>query len=119
MPQPAQFPVRCSAAGGAVVVYQEGSTELSSLHERVSRVEIAKRLATLMSFEFGGNYDPARQYDGPVYFVPNRTLVGLETAGELGIRGEQDLFGGVVPHAFVATKAITHSLITRDAKAPL
>ncbi|WP_244424701.1 DUF3182 family protein [Methylobacterium nodulans] len=101
-----------------MAVYQDGSAELSSLHERVSRAEIAKRLAALMSFEFGGEYDPARRYGGPVYFVPNRTLVGLETASDLGIRGEQDLFGGVVPHAFVATKAITHPLVTPDANAP-
>lgn len=118
MPQPAQVQVRCPAAGGVVVVYQEGSTELSALHERVTRTEIAKRLATLMSCEFGGNHDPARPYGGPVYFVLNKTLVGLETAGDLGIRGEQDLFGGVVPHAFVATKAITHPLITPDSNAP-
>jgi hypothetical protein len=36
----------------------------------------------------------------------------------LGIRSEHDLFGGVVPHAFVATKAITQPLIDRDAMAP-
>jgi hypothetical protein len=32
------------------------------------------------------------------------------TTDNLGIRGEDDLFGGVVPHAFVATKTITHVL---------
>lgn len=118
MSQPEQSEVRCPPAGGVVVVYQEGRTDLSSLHESVARREIAKRLATVMSFAFAGNHDPARPYGGPVYFVPNRTLVGLETARDLGIRGEQDLFGGVVPHAFMATKAITHPLLTQDATAP-
>jgi hypothetical protein len=37
----------------------------------------------------------------------------------LGIHGEEDLFGGVVPASFVATKAITHSLINANAAAPL
>ncbi|MDP8993589.1 MAG: DUF3182 family protein [Pseudomonadota bacterium] len=36
----------------------------------------------------------------------------------LGIRGEDDLFGGVVPHAFVASKAITHPLPPDAAAAP-
>ena len=33
-------------------------------------------------------------------------------------RAEHDLFGGVVPHPFVATKAITHPLVEPDAAAP-
>ena len=32
--------------------------------------------------------------------------------------GEHDLFGGVVPHAFVATKVITHPLVRPRAQAP-
>jgi hypothetical protein len=51
--------------------------------------------------------------------VPSDTLVGLDAAAALGVRGEHDLFGGVVPHPFVATKAITHSLVQPDAQAPL
>jgi hypothetical protein len=50
--------------------------------------------------------------------VPSRTLVGVEAARALGIRGEDDLFGGVVPHPFVATKTITHPLVAPDACAP-
>jgi hypothetical protein len=44
-------------------------------------------------------------------------LVGLEAA-RVGITGEHDLFGGVVPHPFVATKVITHPLIEPTALAP-
>jgi hypothetical protein len=36
----------------------------------------------------------------------------------LGIRNEDDLFGGVVPHPFVATKTITHPLIDSAASRP-
>ena len=38
-------------------------------------------------------------------------------AAALGIRGPGDLFGGVVPHAFVATKVISHPLVGPDAAA--
>src|SRR5690606_35629433 len=36
----------------------------------------------------------------------------------LGIAAETDLFGGVAPHPFVPTKAITHPLVTDDDYAP-
>ncbi len=50
--------------------------------------------------------------------MPGDTLVGRALADELGIRDEHDLFGGVVPFPFVATKALTHQLIGPDARAP-
>ena len=57
-------------------------------------------------------------FPGRVYFVPSDTLIGVENAARLGIAGEQDLFGGVVPYPFVATKAITHPLVGPNAYAP-
>jgi hypothetical protein len=48
--------------------------------------------------------------------VPSNTLI-REQAAALGIHGPDDLFGGVVPHAFVATKAISHPLVSPDAAA--
>ena len=53
-----------------------------------------------------------------MYFVPSDTLVGIELARRLGIRSEQDLFGGVVPYPFVATKTITHPIVDRATRAP-
>jgi hypothetical protein len=87
-------------------------------HERATRDGIARRLAALKGFDFAGEHDPGHSYPGPVYFVPSDTLVGLDAAAALGVRDEHDLFGGVVPHAFVATKAITHPLVGPDAQAP-
>jgi len=52
------------------------------------------------------------------YVVPDVTITSLETARALGIRGEEDLFGGVVPFPFVATKTISHPLIGPAAAAP-
>ena len=52
-----------------------------------------------------------------MYFIPSDTLLSRE-AVDLGIRSEHDLFGGVVPYRFVATKAITHLLVDPNARAP-
>lgn len=100
---------------GTVVTYaaNEGLTQ----HEIAARVAVAKRIATLKGFEFGGGYQPSLQRNTPLYFVPSDTLSGSE-AGRLGIRGTNDLFGGVVPHPFVATKTIAHPLASRDAGRP-
>ncbi|HYD95550.1 MAG TPA: DUF3182 family protein [Noviherbaspirillum sp.] len=99
-----------------VVVYMQKTG--GCLHETASHQELAKRIARLRSDEFGGNFDPACRYDRPLYFVPNDTLVSEPEARDLGIGGEQDLFGGVVPYPFVATKTITHGLPDSDASAP-
>ena len=60
--------------------------------------------------------DPGPGYLG--YVVPDVTIDSLDAARALGIRGEDDLFGGVVPFPFVATKTITHPLIDPAAAAP-
>lgn len=103
---------------GIVVVYAPATARLDSRHERTTRVEIAKRLARIKGFGFAGEYDASKRFHGQTYFVPGDTI-DLETATRLGILSEHGLFGGVVPHAFVATKAITHPLIEADAAAPL
>jgi hypothetical protein len=88
----------------------------ASEHERKSLLEFARRLAALRDSGFGGVHDPATRYHGPLYFVPSCTLTVAQAAA-LGIRGPGDLFGGVVPHPFVATKAISHPLVAPDAAA--
>jgi hypothetical protein len=87
-------------------------------HESASQDWAARRLAVLKDAEFGGQFDPSRRYDRPLYFVPNQTLCEPAVAAGLGIRGDEDLFGGVVPFQFVATKAITHELASPTAFAP-
>lgn len=104
-------------AEGAVVVYSPTSARFDSRHERITRIEIAKRLAVIKGFSFAGEYDASNRYPGRLYFVPGDTI-GKETAIMLGVRSEHDLYGGVVPHPFVATKAITHPLVGTDAVAP-
>lgn len=78
-------------------------------HEHVSHAALAQRLAALLRYEFAGEYEARVRGPGHVYFVPDETLL-LERARSLGIGGPGDLFGGVVPRRFVASKAITHGL---------
>ena len=104
---------------GVVVEYTTDPGAHPLGHERGTRTALAERLAALKGFAFEGEFDPARRYPGPIYFVPSDTLVGAETAKRLRIRSELDLFGGVVPYAFMATKAITHPLVEPDADAPV
>ena len=101
-----------------VVEYAPQTGGFADTHERITRTAIAKRLAGVLGFVHKGEYDRSSQHPGRVYFVPNDTLVGLEQAAQLGITGEHDLFGGVVPHPFMATKAITHPVIEQGAFAP-
>ncbi len=88
-------------------------------HERVVHAALAERLAALLGLTYGGDYAPTRRYEAQPYLVPSGTVVGLREAQALGLCGEADLFGGVVPQAFVETKAITHPLIRPDAAAPV
>ena len=105
-------------ARGTVVRYTDIPAATERSHERASRTWVAQRLAALKRYEYGGEYHPDARYGGKLYFVPNDTLIGVERARELGIEDEADIFGGVVPHPFIATKAITHSLVSPDAFAP-
>jgi hypothetical protein len=101
---------------GVVVAYAPDPHGFASEHERISVLEFARRLAALRAWDFCGMYEPTKRYPGNVYFVPSCTLVGHEAAA-LGIHGPGDLFGGVVPQPFVATKAISHPLVTPGAAA--
>jgi hypothetical protein len=104
-------------ARGVVLQYSDARSEPPCEHERLTRLEVAKRLALLKTYDFGGEYNPADPHPKPVYFVPNDTL-DASTAQALGIVTEDDLFGGVVPYPFVATKTITHPLVDPAAFAP-
>jgi hypothetical protein len=86
-------------------------------HERETHRWLAQRIAALGGHEFGGEFDPTYRYERPLYFVPSDTLL-LSESHALGIAGEHQMFGGVVPYAFVATKTITHALSDQDAQAP-
>ena len=100
-----------------VVTFDTDPTGREDTHMRVARAEFAKRLAQFRGSAFAGEYDRSASYDGPLCFLPSDTLVE-PLAAELGIRSEEDLFGGVVRHPFVATKVISHPLVEPSAVAP-
>lgn len=101
---------------GVVVTYPNRASEPE--HERVVHQALARRLADLQGLTYAGEYRPDEPCEGRRYFLPSGPVVGLALARSLGLDGEHDLFGGVVPEAFVATKAITHCLVREDAAAP-
>lgn len=82
-------------------------------HEHASVACFGRRLAKLMGREFRGEALPGL----PGYFIPLETLT-REQAAMRGVTCAQDLFGGVVPHAFVASKLVTHGLVDGGTDAP-
>lgn len=86
----------------------------SAYHRRLSAKELARRVARLTGGEFLGDHGEHAPGERPLYFVPESTLDAVE-AGRLGIAGPRDLFGGVVRFPFMATKAISHGLVSPDA----
>ncbi|MET0682416.1 MAG: DUF3182 family protein [Casimicrobiaceae bacterium] len=103
---------------GVVVTYPSGNAASHTGHMAATRNEIARHLATLTGFAYAGDYDALRHRDKPTYFVPSETMT-TEMAAHAGVSGESDLFGGVVPHPFVATKTITHPLVDVGSRAPI
>lgn len=87
-------------------------------HECTSQNQVAARVAALLGYRYGGEYDTSASYDLPLYFVPRETVSDMAQAARLGIHSECDLFGGVVPYPYVASKVITHPLLRPDCAAP-
>lgn len=92
-------------------------TALAHGHDALTKASLAASLARLLGIDYGGAVEPCRTNVEGAYAVPGDTLT-LDQAHGLGIHGPHQLFGGVVPRPFVATKIITHPLITADAAAP-
>ena len=105
------------AAPGSVAILPLPGADREG-HDYVSLAFVARRLAALKHFTFTGEVEHADVAVRNRYLVPAETLVGLDRAAALGIRTENDLFGGVVPWPYVATKVITHPLVDGDAAAP-
>jgi len=101
---------RAGCANGAGCVVELLRRDQRSEHEAATGRWIGERLAALLDFDYGGVHAPDVRYDTQPFFVPDVTLLASD-ARALGIIGPSALLGGVVPHAFVATKTITHPLV--------
>lgn len=87
-------------------------------HEVETNRALARWLAQILGLKFGGSYDPQKHADRDLYLLPTQTLVGPAQARELHVNGPADLWGGYVDHDFICTKAISHGLLSPEAKAP-
>jgi hypothetical protein len=103
---------------GNVLIYFSRFGKPLQTHHKIVLDLAAKAIAKIKGYDFGGRYDTARDYPGPLYFVPDDTVL-LNEALCVGIRSPNDLYGGVVPHLFAKTKAITHRLVDPRAERPL
>lgn len=93
------------------------ATARHSAHDAATIYNVAERLAAVLRGEFAGAYNAAVDYHAPLYFVPAETLLQDEAA-RYAIVSERQLFGGIAPYPFVATKAITHAVPSASAAAP-
>lgn len=105
---------RIRHAGVAFVVRAEHAAG----HDALTKASHAASLARLLDTEFTGTFDAGgRRPAGRPYFVPCSTLQSGEAAA-LGIGHWSDLFGGIAPQPFIATKVITHPLPSASSTAP-
>ncbi|SAL24400.1 DUF3182 family protein [Caballeronia telluris] len=106
-----------SDEGPVVIVYSEGRKAARGQHEIETQLELARQIAALMGASFAGVFDPARQYPANRYMIPDDTLDSRD-ARRLNLASERDLYGGVVPFPFVATKVVVHGLPPGAREAP-
>lgn len=99
---------------GRVVILAAGSG-FRNKHERETRHWIAAQVAALKGYAFHPA-DPVPA-GASTYLLPSDALA-LSEAALLGLKSEHDFLGGIVPHPFVATKAIVHPLVSKDAAHP-
>jgi len=88
------------------------------LHEVETNRALARWLAQILGLKYGGSYDPELHNGRDLYLLPTQTLVGAAAARQLGVKGPEDLWGGYVEHDFICTKAISHGLRNKNARAP-
>lgn len=100
------------------VRYMPDRASQAAEHERATHLHIARRVADIMRWSFGGEWvESASHPPGQTYFVPYQTI-SCDIASTCGIGSVDDLFGGVVPHAHVGTKVVTHGLVSPRSAAP-
>lgn len=85
-------------------------------HEVATHRAAAERLASLMGLRFLPDVPSSQAVRA--YVVPSDTLTSISEARALGIESENDLFGGVVPWPYMATKTISHPLVGPHAAEP-
>jgi hypothetical protein len=67
-------------------------------HEVQTNKALARWLAQILGFKFGGSYAAEKHHGRDLYLLPTQTIVGRASAHQLGIQGPEDLWGGFVEH---------------------
>lgn len=101
-----------------VLFYRTDRDSAPPGHDLRTKFRVAEGLAGVLGCEFGGELDEQRLPRGRRYLVPSETLTDLAHAQRLSLRSGHDLFGGVVPFPFAASKVISHPLPESDSPAP-
>ncbi|KXF79148.1 hypothetical protein ATN84_05300 [Paramesorhizobium deserti] len=90
-----------------------------SPHKLATLVSLGRRIAEIKGCAFLEAASPAAfGMMADCYYVPLETIALEECIGREAVFGCHDLFGGIVPHAFMATKVITHPLAADATHAP-
>jgi len=91
--------------------------EFADEHQRCARAVLGRSLAAITGGVFAGEMAGEADSNVEAYFLPADTLT-IDEAHRLGIESGDDLFGGVVPHPLIASKAIAHPLVSQSSPAP-
>jgi hypothetical protein len=81
--------------------------EHTSDHEHAVQLKLADGLAQLLNLPRAQLRQPPTD-DAHYYYLATDTLIDPARYAPLGIHSERDLFGGLVSHPYMATKAISH-----------
>ncbi|HDS1817558.1 TPA: DUF3182 family protein [Pseudomonas putida] len=100
------MPAACDSKTGVVLL---DTREHTPDHEHAVHLKLADGLAQLLGCPHIEPAQPATATDH-YYYLPTETLVDPQRHAAMGIRTEQDLFGGLVAYPYMATKAISHPL---------
>lgn len=115
---PAPDPLPSDPPARALAFYRCQGAGTTAGHDLETRARVAEGFADLLGYAYAGQTLPGQPLPAGGYVVPSDTIGSLDEAHRLGIFGLDDLFGGVVPHPFVATKVVTHGLVDELAEAP-
>jgi len=100
------MPSACEPKTGVVLL---DTREHTPEHEHAVHLKLVDGLAGLLGCAPVHPDHPPTATDR-FYYVPTETLIDPQRHARLGICTEQDLFGGLVSHPYMATKAISHPL---------
>jgi hypothetical protein len=100
-----------------VSAFAEPGNAWGNEHDRASRAILLSRVAALLNITVAPPCCADVSAPGRRLLVPGEALT-RSVADRAGIRRRDQLLGGVVPAAFVGTKAITHGLLDETAVRP-